>query len=310
MREIISPRDARRISLIIPCYRDAATIARALDSVSRQTRPVDEVILVNDCSPETQEIEQVLQAYPHILYIKNPVNIGLAATRNRGVSAADGDVVTFLDADDELHPQKIEFQVRMLRENSAVACGVRRVAATERIDAHIIYPKLTCSRIVTSTSRMLFTNYLTGASIMIAKDLMVKIGGYDATLRSCEDYDLWLRLLEAGVTVYDIRLPLYVYHYNEDGLSNNYLNVSYWELEVLRKYFARNQSARFESVWDACIWAFWMLKHLVRYERVRDKRLQVRTMENIELLSKHPLLAWPLKVISRSHALKLYTFMR
>lgn len=92
-----------------------------------QSRPADEIIVVNDASPETKEIESVLAAYPQVKYIVNATNLGLAATRNVGVRVTSADIVSFLDADDRLHPQKIELQLSLFRPESAVSSGISRI---------------------------------------------------------------------------------------------------------------------------------------------------------------------------------------
>ena len=61
------------VSVVIPCYRDAKTISHAIDSILLQTYRNIEIIIVNDASPETDAIEQVLECYPSIIYIKNQV---------------------------------------------------------------------------------------------------------------------------------------------------------------------------------------------------------------------------------------------
>ena len=299
-----------RISLIIPCYRDAATIDRALESVYRQTRPVEEVIVVIDCSPETEAIERVLRAFPQVVLVKHAVNLGLAATRNTGVEAATGDIVTFLDADDELHPQKVELQLHVLGQNTAVTCAVRRIRPGKPAGEPPLYENVGAGQTVTTTGKLLLTNFLTGASLMIQKDLMLKMGGYDSSLRSCEDYDLWLRLIECGVKVRNIQLPLYYYHLNERSLSHDVANVSYWELEVIKRYYARAQREFLRSFRDRCIWAWWMLKHLARLEKTPNETLRRQTMSNIELLAGSPLLVWALKVVDRTHLLRTYVHLK
>jgi glycosyltransferase involved in cell wall biosynthesis len=263
----------------------------ALDSLKGQTRQIDEIIVVNDCSPETDRIEAVLQRYPQVVYIRNERNLGLAASRNVGLKAAAGEVVSFLDADDELHPQKIEFQLRVFRPEIAVTCQARRIgdsrepAETVRCDGEFEV------REVTESDSIVRRNSLTGAALMISKDLLLRFGGYDESLRSCEDFDLWLRLLDGGVSVADIRLPLYLYRYNESGLSRNNLNVSRWELQVLRKYFERHGRAFLATRADARLWAFWLLKHILRFERCGDKELRLEVRRNIGLLSDYPVLS-------------------
>lgn len=299
-----------RISLIIPCYRDAATISRALESVYCQTRPLDEVIVVNDCSPETDEIERILKSFPRVRCVTHSTNLGLAATRNTGVEAATGDIVTFLDADDELHPQKIELQLHVLGQNTAVTCAVRRIWSGQPVGEPAVYERVGAVQTVTAPGKMLLSNFLTGASLMIQKDLMLKMGGYDPSLRSCEDYDLWLRLIECGVIVRNIQLPLYYYHLNERGLSRDVANVSYWELEVIKRYYGRGQCEFLRSFRDRCIWAWWMLKHLARLEQTPNETLHCRTVSNIDLLGSRSILVWALKVVGRAHLLRPYAYLK
>jgi len=299
-----------RVTLVVPCYRDAATISRALESVYRQTRPVDEVIVVNDCSPETDEIERVLKRFPDVRCLRHAVNLGLAATRNTGMTAATGNVVTFLDADDELHPQKIELQLQLMGENTAITCRVQRIRQNERAGEYPVYCGFGLVETSASVGRLLLTNYLTGASLMIPKELLMKVGGYDPSLRSCEDYDLWLRLIENGVTVRNLPLPLYYYHFNERSLSNDMANISYWELEVIKRYYARSQRGFLKSFQDRCIWAWWILKHLARLETAPNETLKRRTLNNIDLLAGHPLFLWGLRAVGKFHVLRPYVLMK
>ncbi|MCX7180915.1 MAG: hypothetical protein NTX56_19820, partial [Proteobacteria bacterium] len=121
------------------------------------------------------------------------------------------------------------------------------------------------------------------------------------------DFDLWLRLLEAGVAFRDIRLPLYLYRYNECGLSKNYLNISGWELQVLRAYFQRQGRNFLQSSDDSRIWAYWLVKHLLRYEKCHDNKLRAATQSNIALLSAHPLLMTVLSLANRLRVFRLLT---
>ena len=104
-----------KVSVIIPCYNDALTLARAIDSVINQTYSNIEMVVVNDCSPQTALIEKCLSEYPQVRYLRNSENVGLAATRNNGLAIAKGELVAFLDADDEYLPDKIKLQVEIGR---------------------------------------------------------------------------------------------------------------------------------------------------------------------------------------------------
>lgn len=297
-----------RISLIIPCYRDSATLGRAIESVLAQTRPVDELIVVNDCSPETEEIERVLHAYKSAVYVKNPVNIGLAATRNKGISVATGEIVTFLDADDELHPQKLELQYPFVGENSVVACDVERVANGESADAWKHYEKAG-AKLFQEAGRLIYRNIITGASLMARKSLLLKMGGYDDSLRSCEDFDLWLRLVEENVEIFNIDLPLYRYYFNKEGLSQNCFGISNWETQVLLKHFSRKKVLLSESKWAARIWAVYILRQLVRFELSKDARMVSLINTNLDKLANFPALYGMLRLIRISRLPKMYAWL-
>ena len=232
-----------RVAVVIPCYRDARTLGSALDSVHAQTRPVDEVIVVDDCSPEGAAIERVLERHPSVRYIRNSANLGLAASRNVGVRAMTADVASFLDADDLLHPQKIELQLSVYSPDIAVSCRFDRIPHLgEAPPVRVYRPDFEVS-VFSDSRKLLWRNRLTGAALMISRELLLRHGGYDERFRSCEDFDLWLRLLDSGVRAVDVRLPLYRYRSNPAGLSRNDHAISTWELAVVGSYLRRHDPA-------------------------------------------------------------------
>lgn len=285
-------------------------MGRALDSVYAQTNTVDEVVVVNDKSPETEAVEAVLRSYPQVIYVRNDINVGLAATRNAGVRAATGDIISFLDADDELHPQKIQYQLSVYRPDIAVTCRVKHIGNETGIASAEQFSEPCPFSTVTDSRSIIRRNRLTGASILISRTLFLKVGGYDDSLRSCEDFDLWLRLLDAGVQVYDIQLPLYLYRVNEAGLSRNYLNISRWELEVVKKYFQGHRHAGTPVSGEGATLAFWLMKHLLRYETCLERDLLEATARNIELLTPWPLLKVAVSLIRHLRVLRIVVMMR
>ncbi len=278
-----------RLSVVIPCYKDSATLGKALDSVYAQTHAADEVIVINDDSPETNAIEVVMAAYPQAKYVVNPQNLGLAATRNVGVRAASGDVICFLDADDELHPQKIEVQLSIYHPQRAISCKVMRIGDERGVDNVVRFNGDVRYTKWIDSSQLVRRNALTGASLMISRALFLAHGGYDENLRSCEDFDLWLRLLDAGIPVLDVEWALYLYRFNEHGLSRNLPSISHWELEVVKKHYGRHRSSGKLPVGEGTTLALWLFRHFVRYAQCQDPKLLQTTRENLKLLD-----AWPL----------------
>ena len=245
------------VCVIIPCYNDSETLNRALISVFNQTRLADEIIVVNDCSPKSRAIEKIVSLYPQVFYIKNDKNLGPSSSRNIGVKHSNSDLISFLDADDEVHPQKIEVQLRVYRPNYAVTCAFARknnfASGKTNQSLKIKYYE--------NKKKLLVRNTLNGAGMLVSKKLLLMVGGYDKNLRSCEDWDLWLRLIDNGVKIIKIKFPLYLYHNNPNSLSNNYCNISYYETKCIEKHTA---DVNYSSLFRQFLWFSVILKQIYR----------------------------------------------
>src|SRR5262249_9552990 len=100
------------VSVIIPAYRAARTIGRAIDNVLSQTRPPDEVLVIDDGSPH--DLAAALKAYGGRGVLVRKPNGGAASARNLGIEASWGDLIAFLDADDYWAADKLEWQLAAL----------------------------------------------------------------------------------------------------------------------------------------------------------------------------------------------------
>lgn len=257
------------VSVVVPCFRNSKTLSRALTSIDAQTYKPLEVIVINDCSPETEALDTIMAAFPAVRYVKNDVNLGPSATRNRGIELATGDIVGFLDADDEYHPDKIATQMASIGPRNVVTCGTllvspdgsSKVSKYGRSDAWS-----------TSASKLVFRNTLNGAAMLAPKKLLMEVGLYEPALRAGEDFDLYLRLLEAGAKVKNVGRPLYIYHKDEGGLSNH-RGVSAFEYEVVRRYIARRPVESRNDVSSALVIFAWLIRHLYRGELRGDPTL-------------------------------------
>ena len=294
------------VSVIIPCYKDSATLRDAIESILNQTFQDIEIIVVNDASPETEQIEKILEQYPSVTYIKNEINLGLAASRNIGLRTAGGQLVTFLDADDEYHPQKIEIQLKYIGENIAVACDVEKFSVRKPLLVSLDQHSQEHIEVVDSLWKILLFNYLTGASILARRDLFLKIGGYDESLRSCEDYDLWLKLLKHGVKIIRIKLPLYFYRFNPEGLSKNINAISYWELEVVKKNISTRKRSWFDKFFIFLIWATWFSRHLIRAQESKNTQLKNLTLINAKKLPTSPSVFYLISAVDFLRLPRLY----
>jgi glycosyltransferase involved in cell wall biosynthesis len=189
------------VSVIIPCYRCAKTIPRAIDSVAKQTLRPAQVILVDDGSgDETLETLYSLQA----TYGSNWINVipldtnqGVSFARNVAWDQATQEYIAFLDADDVWYPQKIEIQYRLMLENPDLSGIGHRYKI---VDPGTHTPELSvmpnpASHPITR-NRLLHSNPFVTPSVMLKRNLAYR---FDPRRRYCEDHYLWLELACDGL---------------------------------------------------------------------------------------------------------------
>jgi glycosyltransferase involved in cell wall biosynthesis/SAM-dependent methyltransferase len=181
-----------RVSVVVPCYNHARFLPEAIDSVLAQvTRAEIEVIVVDDGS--TDDCEGVVKRFPTVRYLRQD-NQGPSAARNTGLAAVGGEFVVFLDADDRLLPHAIERGLDWLvakPELAFVAGHFRYISSDGSPHATVTQPcpdgPLFAALLRTNFIRM-------HATVMYRRAALQAVGGFDASLRACEDYDAYLRL--------------------------------------------------------------------------------------------------------------------
>lgn len=114
------------VSVIMPAYQAEKYIKKAIESVWIQDVPL-ELIVVDDCSRDnTRDVLKRYTMRSDFHYIKNKDNMGAAASRNRGVEAAKGDFIAYLDSDDWWEPGKLKKQLEMMKQTGSVICSTGR----------------------------------------------------------------------------------------------------------------------------------------------------------------------------------------
>ena len=191
------PRSHGLISVIIPTYNRADCVVRAIESAVRQTYPDLEIIVVDDGSTDgTASLLRAFTCARPFRFLEGNANQGAPAARNRALGFCYGRWVAFLDSDDVWHPRKLERQIEMLTasgpsfracytgladyDDDGRLCGVSR--ATDHGD---IRAGLMTHNLVGSTS-----------SVLVERDLLSEVGGFAPGLRSCQDWELWIRLAQ------------------------------------------------------------------------------------------------------------------
>lgn len=190
-----------KVSVVIPAYRAAGLLEKAIGSVARQTFRDLEVIVVDDASPDdTHAVAKRLLAAHGLAHIaiRLAVNGGPATARNSGVAVARGDYVAFLDADDEWLPDKLARQVAMMDADPAMTlCGCQADwVDTEGRTIGPLYRDLPDR--LDNGWKLLFWNCYIATPCAMARRADLGIAPFDTALRVGEDRDLWIRLASNG----------------------------------------------------------------------------------------------------------------
>ena len=237
----VLPEDAApAVSIIIPAYNVAPYIGETLDSVFAQTFTKFEVILVNDGSLDTHELERALAPYADRLCYIEQENGGASMARNAGLRIARGELVAFLDADDLWLPNYLEQQLKFFREQDCDLVCADAMVFGDSSDAGRTYmtavmdtapPAGAVSFLeLVSAERSLITS-----GVIVRRNLVFEVGLFDEALRNAQDFDLWLRLARYGARLAYHRQVLLRYRARVNSLTGDATNSLNRELRVLDK---------------------------------------------------------------------------
>ena len=201
-----------KISVIMPAYNAEKYIKEAMDSILNQTYGDFEFIVLNDCSRD--RTEEIILSYEddRIVYVKNEQNMGVAATLNKGLGLAKGDYIARMDADDISMPERFAQQVAALDANPKLAVlGTNTEIFNEN---GTICTGWSATNPDQMKVDLLFSCGLAHPSVMMRRQVIQAMGGYDLEFEGMEDYDLWCRVAEE----HDVStLPQILFRYRVHG---------------------------------------------------------------------------------------------
>ena len=247
-----------KVSIIIPAYNVAPYIGETLDSVFAQMFADYEVIVINDGSPDTEELDRVLDLFiKRINYIKQE-NRGASAARNTGLRAARGEFVAFLDADDLWLPSYLDEQIKFIHErNCDLVCADAEVFSDSSSEEETYMESLVqdtpAAGDVTFIGLLSAEQNLITSGVVVRRELVLEVGLFDEALRNAQDFDLWLRLARHSTRMAYQRRALLRYRSRNNSLSGDEVNVHRRELRVLEKVereydFSPTERAEVDSV--------------------------------------------------------------
>ena len=230
------------ISVIIPTHDRAHLLARAIESVQTQTLPANEIIIVDDGSSDNTE-DLIAQQFPQCVYIQQP-NQGVSAARNRGIEAAEGEWLAFLDSDDEWLESKLKAQRDLLQQHPNIKlCHTEElwIRNGKRVNQMKKHAK---------SGGYIFQNCLplcviSPSSVIIHSSLFEQAGNFDEQLPACEDYDLWLRICCTYPVAFVEQPQIKKYGGHDDQLSQRHWGMDRFRIKALEKII---ESGKLNSV--------------------------------------------------------------
>jgi glycosyltransferase involved in cell wall biosynthesis len=196
-----------RVSVVIPAYKAAGTICRAVDSVLAQTSSAHEIIVIDDGSPDNQ-CEIIERAYGERVILIRQANGKTASARNAGIERATGDFIAFLDADDYWEPQKLAKQLAVFEQHPEVAIVAGRYFEQEPHGSPCEGGLHKCrdiqwDRVIRPAGAeafMLASRMWTG-TMLIRRDAIGQ-HRFLSGLEPAEDRDFWVRILQGQATYF------------------------------------------------------------------------------------------------------------
>lgn len=201
-RKFVMEYRAPLVSVVIPAHNRKNTLKRCIDSVLRQTYKNFEIIIVDDCSTDgTREfVENEYGAIRdvNLVYVRNDRNIGAAASRNAGVSYANGEYIAFHDSDDEWFPDKLEKQMLRFVECDNSVGAVYSMFFMDETRQRVWPPReADMSQKSGNVFHTLLMSPLIGMiTLVVRKSVFLEVGGFQEQLNALEDYEMTIRIAQ------------------------------------------------------------------------------------------------------------------
>ncbi len=225
-----------RISVILPARNLRALIGEAIASIRAQSRPVDEIIVIDDRSNDgTGDVVAALAQQDSRLRLLTGGGRGPAAARNLGLRAASGEAIALLDGDDIWPLDKIERQMERLGAGDAPDIVSGLIRRFRRFDTSALAPADAEGAA------------LPGANVgacLYRREVFARIGLFDESLAWCEDHDLMLRAREAGLRIAIMRQVTLYYRRRPGSHSDDEAApADYQLLSIVQRSLARRRAS-------------------------------------------------------------------
>ena len=180
-----------KVSIIITTYNRSNLLKRAIESVLNQTYKNIEIIIADDASNDDTEevIKQYRIIYSNILHIRHDKPMGANVGRNNAIKASTGTFIAGLDDDDEFTPDRIEILMNNYNDKYSL------ITTKNIIELSHDRTKYQKGKEIITLDDMLYENHV-GNQVLVKKQRLYEVGLYDEKLTACQDYDMWIRLIQ------------------------------------------------------------------------------------------------------------------
>ena len=206
------------VSVVIPSFERPILLDRLLKSIENQTFKNIEVIVVDDCSKNVAEVEAVVQSYApriKIELMKNSERRGAPYSRNQGIRKAQHNLIALVDDDDEWLPEKIQKQVELFSQRNEQLGIV--YTWTKVIDSSKTLLREAKEEIRGSAKKEILDScFISSPSVMVRKQAIVDAGLFDESFPSCQDWEMWTRMIFKNYDV-DVCPEFLTLYYKHDG---------------------------------------------------------------------------------------------
>lgn len=209
-----------KISVLLSTYNESCeTIIKSIDSILNQTYKNIEIILIND-NPEREDLDKLLlglkEKDERVIYIKHKENMGLVKSLNAGISIANGEYIARMDADDISCLDRLELQLKYMKENNLdfVGCSVIKIDEDGNPIGEILVP----SEFNDIRKYNRYGSCMLHPTWLVKREIYIKLNGY-REIYACEDYDFIVRALKQDVKMGNLPEKKLFYRVRKDGIS-------------------------------------------------------------------------------------------
>lgn len=245
---------APRVSVVIPAYNIAAYVADTLASVFAQTYQSFEVLLINDGSTDTPELEIAIEPFRDSLVYVKKANGGASSARNVGVRLAAGETVAFLDGDDLWLPEFLDSQLQFLEKTGFEMVYADALLFGDVTTVNQTYMQSSASiGAVTAESLLGWTSHVITSGTVVRRDKLIAAGLFDEspTWMRAQDFEMWFRLLKNNVRIGYQTEVLLKYRVRAGSLTGNHIEQAERNLNVLAGIKTKYQLTPQElAVWN------------------------------------------------------------